>query len=383
MPTARAERWGGRFPLGWALLVVTLAFVAVRTFDVLLVVFLAVTLAVYLDAVTDVLEKRLGMPSAVGLAVGTALSLGALAGTVVLIAPPVIDQVQDLLANLPSILATLDQRISALVRRLPFLRRSEAANPASLLASSLGEVFGLLRGALVPYLKGGVTLLIEGIAVVVMAVYLARTPALYTEGLVALVPPARRDLARSIVRDLGLTLRAWVVGQLIAMIVLAALTTLGLWIFGVPYFLAFGVFAGVAAIVPFFGTLLSTILPALFALGSGGVGLALAVIAVGVAVHLIEANLVSPMVMERQVNLPPVITIAGVLLIGKLFGLFGLLVAVPFLAVVMVLVRHILLGQVYGDPVSAAAPSGTVPVEAEPTVAARPPAPFPSGRRRA
>jgi predicted PurR-regulated permease PerM len=82
-------------------------------------------------------------------------------------------------------------------------------------------------------------------------------------------------------------------------------------------------------------------------------------------VHLIEANFVAPVVMERQVNLPPVITIAGVLLIGKLFGLGGLIIAVPILALVMILVRHILLGEVYGDPIGATAPSGTIPADAE------------------
>jgi Predicted permease len=151
-----------------------------------------------------------------------------------------------------------------------------------------------------------------------------------------------------------------VVGQITAMVILGLLTTLGLWILGVPYFLAFGVFAGVAAIVPFFGTLVSTILPALFALSVDGVPKALLVAALGVLVHLIEANLVAPQVMERQVNLPPVLTIAGVLLMGRLFGTIGLLVAVPIIAVIMVLIRHIVLGEVYGDPVSALAPSGTV-----------------------
>ena len=73
---------------------------------------------------------------------------------------------------------------------------------------------------------------------------------------------------------------------------------------------------------------------------------------------MIEANVVAPVVMERQINLPPVITIAGVLLIGKLFGLAGLVVAVPILVLVLVLVRHILLGEVYGDRVSETEPSG-------------------------
>jgi predicted PurR-regulated permease PerM len=236
----------------------------------------------------------------------------------------------------------------------------------------LNELFGVLRGALVPYLKGGVELIIKGVGVFVMALYLARTPSTYVDGLVALVPPAHRRLARVILYDLKLTLHAWVVGQLIAMVLLAALTTLGLWILGVPYFLAFGVFAGVAAIVPFFGTLFSTLIPALFALGVAGLGKAIAVALLGIGVHLIEANFVAPVVMERQVNLPPVITIAGVLLIGKLFGLGGLIVAVPILAFVMVLIRHILMGEVYGDPISEATPSGTVPADVEPTITTQP-----------
>jgi predicted PurR-regulated permease PerM len=123
-----------------------------------------------------------------------------------------------------------------------------------------------------------------------------------------------------------------------------------------------------AAIVPFFGVLLSTVLPALFALGAFGVTKMLLVTALGVLVHIIEANFVAPVVMERQINIPPVVTIAGVLLIGKLFGLSGLIIAVPILALVMILVRHILLGEIYGDPVSAVRPTGTVPPDVEPTI---------------
>jgi predicted PurR-regulated permease PerM len=354
-------------PLGWILLAVVLVALVVRAVDVLLVVFLAIILAVYLDAIADFLGRRFGVPRTLGLTTGVALSLGALVGVVVLIAPAVSEQVSDLLANLPKYLTDLDQSINRLLRSVPVLGRNVAASGGpGALATALNDIFGFLRGAAVPYLKGGVEFLIKGVSVVVMAIYLARHPGVYAEGLVAIVPPRRRRLAGAILTDLRITLRAWVVGQLVAMVLLGVLTTLGLWILNVPYFLAFGVFAGIAAIVPFFGTLFSTLLPAFFALGVSGLAKALAVVALGVGVHLIEANFVAPVVMERQINLPPVITIAGVLLIGKLFGLAGLVVAVPILAVVLVLVRHILLGEVYGDPVSAAEPSGTVPTALEP-----------------
>jgi predicted PurR-regulated permease PerM len=364
---------GGRrsFPIGRLLLAVALVALAIRTIDVLLVLFLATILAIYLDALADLLQRRLGMPGTLGLALGVAASLGALVGTVLLIAPPVTQQVQDLLTNLPRYLASLDANINGLIRSIPVLRRSAAPGAdgqPGVLATALGEIFAFLRGAAVPYLKGSVELIIEGVSVLVMAIFLARHPGVYVSGVVALVPPPRRRLAHAILDDLNLTIRAWVLGQIIAMVLLALLTTLGLWALGIPYFLAFGVFAGVAAIVPFFGVLLSTLVPALFALGAFGVTKALLVAALGVLVHIIEANFVAPVVMERQVNLPPVVTIAGVLLIGKLFGLAGLIIAVPILALVMILVRHILLGEVYGDPVSAAKPAGTVPSDVEPTV---------------
>jgi predicted PurR-regulated permease PerM len=350
------------------LLVVALVALVVRTIDVLLVIFLAVLLGVYLHAIARILHRRFRVPEAVGLLAGVALTVGALVGIFVLVAPAVSEQVQDLLANLPKFLTELDATITRIIRGTPLLGRFLGGGTSSVFASTLSEIFGFLRGAAVPYLKGGVEFLIEGVAVIVMAIYLARNHDVYRRGIIALTPPAHRQLAESVLDDLAITLRAWVVGQLAAMVVLAALTTLGLWVLDVPYFLAFGVFAGIAAIVPFFGTLLSTIIPALIALGVSGLAKALAVAGVGVGVHLIEANFVSPVVMERQVNLPPVLTIAGVLLMGKLFGLAGLVVAVPILAVIMVLVRHVLIGELYGDVASEMVPAGTVPARADATI---------------
>jgi predicted PurR-regulated permease PerM len=64
---------------------------------------------------------------------------------------------------------------------------------------------------------------------------------------------------------------------------------------------------------------------------------------------VVEANVVVPRIMEHKVSLPPVLTISSVLISGTLLGVVGLVVAVPVLAVTIVLVRHILQGEVYGD----------------------------------
>jgi len=118
---------------------------------------------------------------------------------------------------------------------------------------------------------------------------------------------------------------------------------------GVPYWLAFGLFTGLVAVVPFFGTLVSTLLPALFVVGAGDWVRTIAVILLGVVVHLVEANFVVPRIMQRQVALPPVLTIASVLIMATLLGPIGLIVAVPVLAVTLVVIRHVLQGEIYGE----------------------------------
>ena len=127
-------RW---FPLGRVLLLVVLVALAVRTVDVLLILFLAVILAIYLDATADFLERRLGIPPTLGLVSGLLLSLGALVGVVVLVAPAVTEQVRDLLTNLPQFLADLDRNINQLLRRVPLLGRGVGSSgQPGLLATS-------------------------------------------------------------------------------------------------------------------------------------------------------------------------------------------------------------------------------------------------------
>jgi len=334
-----------------ALFVAALAiWFAVRVVDVLIVIFIAILFSIYLGAVTDWLERRFKVPRWGGLTIAVVGTLGAVVGLGAVLLPPVIDQTQALVSGLPATLAEVQSVLARTAARYPVLRRSPLADPTSgLVGSLITEGFGFLRTSVLPYLRAGGLALIEGASVFVMALYLARNPGVYRNGVVSLVAPQHRVTAGHILDDTAQTLRAWVGGQLLAMFVLGTLTTIGLLILGAPYWLAFGVFAGVAAIVPFFGTLLSTILPALFVVGEGDWLRVVAVLLLGVVVHVIEANVVGPLIMERKVALPPVLTIASVLVMGTLLGMVGLVVAVPILATVIVFVRHVVHGEIYGD----------------------------------
>ena len=322
----------------------------VRVVEVLLLVFIAVLCAVYLSGVTDMLERRFRLARWLGLAIAVVATLAAVVGIGAVIVPPVLEQTQSLISGLPQTLTNIQNVIAGWAREYAVLRDTELANPASgLVASLINDATNFLRGSILPYVTAGGKLFIEGASVVVMSLYLAVQPRLYRDGILSLLPPRHRPVGARVLDDAGATLRAWVVGQLLAMLVLALLTAIGLWVLGVPYWLAFGIFTGLVAVVPFFGTLVSTLLPALFVVSTGNWVKVLAVILLGVAVHVVEANVVVPRIMERRLALPPVLTIASVLTMGILIGVVGLVVAVPVLAVTMVVLRHVVQGEVYGD----------------------------------
>jgi predicted PurR-regulated permease PerM len=323
-----------------------------RTADIFLLLFIAVLISLYLGAVADFLVRRLRLVRPLAMALGALLSVAAVVGLFWLLLPPVIEQTRELISVLPQYLDAWEKGIGRFVERYPALRgvwRPEEHQLVGALYAQLASAVGDLVPRVVSIVHAGINLVSVG----VMSVYLALYPGVYREWLIALFPPLHRELVRDVLADLGSTLRAWIVGQLLAMIVLAVLTAIGLYLLRVPYWLTFGVFTGAVAIVPFFGTLVSTLLPSLFVLGGEGIGAfgpgghAMLVILLGAVIHIIEGNLVIPLITARKVELPPVLTIMSVLVVGKLLGPIGLLVAVPTLATVMVILRRILMNRIY------------------------------------
>lgn len=321
--------------------------------SVFVLLMLGILISLYLGAVAGWIERHTPLPAGLSFAAAIIASVGALVVLAWILVPPVINQTRDLIEQLPTFMNQWESGIDRLAERFPGLR-DMVGQPGE--HKTLQAVYGQLSGMFgnIPSkVIEIVQLAISIFAVGVMGIYLALQPALYREWLIALFPPIHRDLVRDLLADLADSLRAYIVGQLLTMTFLGAITALGLYLLSVPFWLPFGIFTGLVAIVPFFGTLLSTTLPALFVLtgvgyhGLSPFGHALMVVGLGVVVHLIEGNLVSPLVMSKKVDLPPVLTIMSVLVIGQLLGGLGLIVALPVLVAIMVIVRRILITRIY------------------------------------
>jgi len=334
----------------WLAVGAVLVLLLYRIADLLLVFFIAALLAVVLGSVTEILRSRLKVPRGAALALSLTLMLGFLAALVALLAPAVGNQFQDLVEAVPRYLAAFDQWLRTMTANSAFLRRTGiASSETGIVTSAINDAIAFARHSVLEYASAGAGLAIDSVAVLVMALYLTWRPTTYKDGIVQLMPPHWRTVASTILDDVQATLRAWAGAQLLAMTVLAVLTAVGLWLLDVPYWLAFGALAGVVVLVPFFGSIVSTLLPALLILPERGPLAFLAVASIGVVVHIIEANIVGPLIMHHKVALPPVLTIFSVLVMGRLAGLLGLFVAVPLLATVVVVVRHLVIYQLYGE----------------------------------
>lgn len=346
-----------RFAMMLAATVATLVllWLFAKAADLFLLVFIASLFAVYLGAATDAIVKRMRVsrPFALTLVfLGTFIAIGALAMTLI---PPIVAETQALIRVLPSYVETWERALDRLATSYPSLREVIRPGENSILQQLYQQLEGMV-GSIVPRVVSLGHAIVNIVSIFVMGLYLTLTPQLYREWLIALFPPVHRDIVREILKDLRSTLRAWLAGQLVAMFILALLTAIGLWLLKVPYALTFGVFTGAVAIVPFFGTLVSTLLPAAFVLGGPGIAAltpgthAILVILLGVVIHVVEANLVLPLIVQRQVQIPPVLSMMAVLLAGRLLGPAGLIVAVPLLTTIMVLVRRILVNRLYEQP---------------------------------
>lgn len=332
--------------------------------EIAVLLFISVLLGAYFSDITDTIVIHTRMLRGVALATAALATLLVVVGVGALVLPAVISQAQELLVNFPNYARELEAAVGRLAERYPVIGQAAFGSEGGYVEKLIQDAAGFVRGSAFPYLTAGGKLAVELFSVVAMALFLAREPRNYKEGLISLVPPRARHIARAMVTDLGNTIRAWITGQLLAMVVLAALTAVGLWALRVPYALAFAAFTGAAALVPFFGTIVSTLLPTLFVLVIGGWGKALAVALLGVGVHLVEANVLAPLIFQERIKLPPVLTIVSVLVMANILGVLGLIVAVPLLATTIVIVRHVLIGQIYGAfPAGTPTPAVLVPTQ--------------------
>jgi predicted PurR-regulated permease PerM len=328
--------------------------------------FLGVLFALPIAQAADWLEAR-RIPSGIGVTIILTVFLGLLIGGGVGMAPILRSQSQELQERLPEAMDKIDawlgHRASGVLGILfnessstdsvtVVPTPSTAADTVTRTSTTRADTVALggnLRRELTRQFSGAQhsflrvltsTFAISGafLLVLFIAAYIAADPALYHGGILQMVPERERDRAALTLTRLATTLRRWLVTQLIAMVVIGAVTTVFLFVIHVKAALPLGILAGVSKFIPIVGSIFAAI-PAIAMAFVDSPHKALVVALGYIIIQFVENHLLVPVLMKRGVDLPPAMTLGIQALMSVLFGFLGLLVAVPLLAAILTIVK--------------------------------------------
>jgi predicted PurR-regulated permease PerM len=319
--------------LAFGLAVAGLIFKQIIT--LVLAVLIVVILAVPLSAFTSALQ-RIGIPRGIGAPLGLLLALGLFGGLIALIVPIFTREINQFTASLPRIIDALRRRLGQLTGTSPSHIGKQAQHFVDTYTQHPSQLLGPLESV-----GASVVAAITVVIVFLLTVlYTAVHPQPLADGLVRMAPPARRAHAAQILARLRVAYLGWLRGLAVGMIVLGGVTFVSLRIVGLGFAAFFAVFTAVAMIVPYFGALLSSIPPIIYALTISP-GEALLVAGIYVIAHQLEGNVIQPLVVARTVKLHPAVVAIGVVTVDRLLGFVGLIVAVPILATIKILIEEL------------------------------------------
>jgi predicted PurR-regulated permease PerM len=341
---------------------------------IFIVTFLGVLLGLALSRAVDFLE-RFHLKRGIAAPLVTVVVLGLLVGVGALMAPSLRNQTKQLSTELPKIVDQADRWLQqtpakALVpppqQQQP--QSQQSPSQAGQKPQKPGEPepqHGGLKAQLGKEMKSSVRFLFPIVSsvfgavggfvlVIFIAMYVASEPGLYRQGILHLVPHSRRDRAEEYVDTLSKTLRQWLVARLIAMVLIGLITGGSLALLQVKGAAALGLLAGLLEFVPFFGPIVSAV-PAIGIALLDSPQKALYVVILYLIVQQLEGNVITPLLLEKRLDIPPILTVVAVAALGVVFGVIGMLIAEPLLAAILVTIKMLYVNDVVGDEVKVGA----------------------------
>jgi putative permease len=301
-----------------------LAALAIYLAQPLMVIFGGIVFAAMIDGGQRLLGRVLPVPRVMRIALVILAALAFLVWLVLFAG----NQISAQAAAMPSLVTTQAQRLSDLARSHGLMaQRIDVPALSGRIAEQLAGGVGPLTRAL-GGLFGGFT---TAFLIVVLGIYFVLEPDLYQRGVAWLLPAAMRDHWRGTATLMGRSLRRLLFGRLIGMASEGFATWVLLSIWGVPMAALLGLLTGLLAFLPNIGAPISGGLMILVGF-SGGVNSGLYCIGVYVAVQVIDGNIVVPMVAKKTADLAPALVLGAQLIFGVLFGLLGLVLADPLVA---------------------------------------------------
>jgi predicted PurR-regulated permease PerM len=219
-------------------------------------------------------------------------------------------------------------------------------------AGALASSGGAIVSQTVKLLLGTLSAVGNFFIVLFLGLTFAAQPSVYRKGLLFMAPARHRARATVIVDRIGETLERWLIAQIITMFAVFLVTWIGLSAIGIQSSFILGIQAGLLAFIPTVGALLAGLIVVIASLASGWVAAASA-FALFVGVHALESYILTPIIQRQALDIPPATLFAFQILLGVVFGIWGLALALPLMAIAKVMIDYFKAGEAPGDAATA------------------------------
>jgi predicted PurR-regulated permease PerM len=357
------ERRSARNDLTWAIAIGGIAmvlFAALLWFawqfaTTLFLIFAGILLGVALNAMTQLLGRLVRLPQPLRLAIVCVALATMLSGVLFLGGATIAQQATVLSSTIKSQLVTVKgflekNGIDTSYFQLGGLTADQGAEPANSSQpsaptshlpspSQLASSGGAIVSQTLKVLLGTVSVVGNLFIVLFLGLAFAAQPAVYRKGMIFLMPAKYRDRAIVVIDRIDETLERWLLAQMFTMFAVFAVTWIGLAIIGIPNSFILGIQAGLLAFIPTLGALIAGLIVVLASLASGWVAAASA-FALFLGVHALESYVLTPIIQRQALDIPPATLFAFQILLGVVFGLWGLALALPLIATAKVIIDY-------------------------------------------
>ena len=330
--------------IGFLAIIIAL-YILWRIKQVLLLAFAAIVFATAINQLVKFLQVKFKLQRKVAIAISVTGVLIFIAGFIALVIPPFIDQIQELITLVPEGLEQLSSWNEWLNNLLPQNLVKDVQgfgsftqNIRSLMDGIVGNFFDLFSSTL--------AVVLNSLLVIVVTIMLLSTPTPYKQTFLLMFPAFYRQRIQTILKKCEKNLGGWAIGILFNMAVIAILSGIGLLILGVRLPLANSLLAGILTFIPNLGPVLSVVPPTAMALLDApwkGV----AVIILYIVIQQVESNILTPLVMKKQVSLLPAFTLLSQVAFAVFFGILGLFLALPITVVAQVWIKEIIVKDIF------------------------------------
>jgi predicted PurR-regulated permease PerM len=372
---SRDDRLKTRNDLAWAITVGgigAVAFAALLLFTwhfaaTLFLIFAGMLLGVALNAMTNMLGRVVRLPHSLRLTIVCLTLAGLLSGVFFLGGATIAQQatalsgtIKSQLVNVKAFLEKNGIDTSYFELGNPAATSTDSSTPATPgaathnlpSAGAIASSGGAIVSQTFKLLLGTVSAVGNFFIVLFLGLAFAAQPGVYRKGLLFMAPSRHRARATLIVDRIGETLERWLIAQIITMFAVFLVTSVGLAIIGIPGSFILGIQAGLLAFIPTIGALLGGLIVVLASLASGWVAAASA-FALFLGVHALESYILTPIIQRQALDIPPATLFAVQILLGVVFGIWGLALALPLMAIAKVMIDHFKADEIAPDALAA------------------------------